>query len=95
MEARHIANTGRGPAGTDRRQGRDRAKPFWQFRPFTMGEPVNRIDWRRSARDDHLFVREREMGKPPTPSGCGPISLFLDGIPVPACCRVQARPVRW
>lgn len=43
--------------------GRRRAGPgetFWQFRPFTSGEPAHRIDWRRSARDDRLYVRERE-----------------------------------
>jgi uncharacterized protein (DUF58 family) len=33
---------------------------FWQFRPYVMGEPVKLIDWRRSARDHHLYVRERE-----------------------------------
>jgi uncharacterized protein (DUF58 family) len=33
---------------------------FWQFRPYVMGEPARQIDWRRSAHDDHLFVRERE-----------------------------------
>jgi uncharacterized protein (DUF58 family) len=43
--------------------GRRRAGPgenFWQFRPFISGEPANRIDWRRSARGSHAFVRERE-----------------------------------
>ena len=43
--------------------GRRRAGPgesFWQFRPFTMGEAAARVDWRRSARDDRLYVRERE-----------------------------------
>jgi uncharacterized protein (DUF58 family) len=33
---------------------------FWQFRPFVMGESVTRVDWRRSARDDRYYVRERE-----------------------------------
>jgi uncharacterized protein (DUF58 family) len=33
---------------------------FWQFRPFVAGEAAQRIDWRRSARDDRLYVRERE-----------------------------------
>lgn len=33
---------------------------FWQFRPFTAGESAGRIDWRRSARDDRTYVRERE-----------------------------------
>ena len=43
--------------------GRRRAgvgETFWQFRPFAAGESAQRIDWRRSARDDRLFVRERE-----------------------------------
>ncbi len=43
--------------------GRRRAgvgESFWQFRPFVAGESAARVDWRRSARDDKLFVRERE-----------------------------------
>jgi uncharacterized protein (DUF58 family) len=43
--------------------GRRRAGPgeeFWEFRPFVAGESTARIDWRRSARDDRLSVRERE-----------------------------------
>ncbi len=43
--------------------GRRRAgvgETFWQFRPFVWGESTTRIDWRRSARDDRVYVRERE-----------------------------------
>src|SRR5215813_13781543 len=43
--------------------GRRRAgagESFWQYRRFVSGEPAARIDWRRSARDDHLYVREQE-----------------------------------
>lgn len=43
--------------------GRRRPGPgeeFWEFRPFVAGESTSRIDWRRSARDDRLYVRERE-----------------------------------
>jgi uncharacterized protein (DUF58 family) len=43
--------------------GRRRAGPgeeFWEFRPFRAGESTARIDWRRSARDERLYVRERE-----------------------------------
>src|SRR5437588_819794 len=43
--------------------GRRRAgvgETFWQFRPFVQGESASRIDWRRSARDDRTYVRERE-----------------------------------
>src|SRR5919107_145781 len=43
--------------------GRRRAgvgETFWQFRPFVAGEAAQRVDWRRSARDDRLYVRARE-----------------------------------
>ncbi|TAK50347.1 MAG: DUF58 domain-containing protein [Xanthobacteraceae bacterium] len=43
--------------------GRRRAgsgENFWQYRRFASGEPASRVDWRRSARDEHLYVREHE-----------------------------------
>ncbi len=43
--------------------GRRRAgtgETFWQFRPFVASEAASRIDWRRSAKDERLYVRERE-----------------------------------
>ena len=43
--------------------GRRRAgtgENFWQYRRFNTGEPSQTIDWRRSARDDLLYVREQE-----------------------------------
>ena len=58
LEARRVAATvihglhGRRRAGS--------GENFWQFRRFMSGEPSARVDWRRSARDDHLYVRERE-----------------------------------
>jgi uncharacterized protein (DUF58 family) len=58
LEARRVAATvihglhGRRRAGT--------GENFWQFRRFISGEPASRVDWRRSARDDHLYVREQE-----------------------------------
>jgi uncharacterized protein (DUF58 family) len=58
LEARRVAATV--IHGT---HGRRRAGPgenFWQYRRFVSGEPASRVDWRRSARDDHLYVRERE-----------------------------------
>jgi uncharacterized protein (DUF58 family) len=33
---------------------------FWQFRPYEWGDLAQRIDWRRSAKSDALFVRETE-----------------------------------
>ncbi|NBN76866.1 DUF58 domain-containing protein [Microvirga tunisiensis] len=58
VDARHIGNTV--SAGWHGRRRSGPGETFWQFRPFSMGEPARRIDWRRSARDDHLYVRERE-----------------------------------
>lgn len=58
LEARRIAAT-----VLHGLHGRRRAGPgenFWQYRRFVSGEPAARIDWRRSARDDVLYVREHE-----------------------------------
>jgi len=33
---------------------------FWQFRHYESGDAAQRIDWRRSAKSDALFVRETE-----------------------------------
>src|SRR6187401_222987 len=58
LESRKIAATvihglhGRKRAGS--------GENFWQFRRFVSGEEARRIDWRRSARDDNLYVREQE-----------------------------------
>jgi uncharacterized protein (DUF58 family) len=58
LEARRIAAT-----VIHGLHGRKRAGPgenFWQYRRFLSGEPARRVDWRRSARDDNLYVREQE-----------------------------------
>jgi uncharacterized protein (DUF58 family) len=58
LEARRISSNvihglhGRRRAGS--------GESFWQYRRFTSGEPARNVDWRRSARDDHLYVREQE-----------------------------------
>lgn len=58
LEARRVAATvihglhGRRRAGS--------GENFWQYRRFVSGEPASRVDWRRSARDEHLYVREQE-----------------------------------
>lgn len=43
---------GRRKAGT--------GETFWQFRRYAQGDGTNTIDWRQSAKSQHLFVRERE-----------------------------------
>ncbi|MCO5130759.1 MAG: DUF58 domain-containing protein [Xanthobacteraceae bacterium] len=58
LEARRIAaNVIHGLHGR-RRAGA--GENFWQYRRFTSGEPAQNVDWRRSARDDLLYVREHE-----------------------------------
>src|SRR3954451_10662340 len=58
LEARRVAATvihglhGRRRAGS--------GENFWQYRRCVSGEPASRVDWRRSARDEHLYVREQE-----------------------------------
>ncbi len=73
LEARRVAATvihglhGRRRAGT--------GENFWQYRRFASGEPSHNVDWRRSARDDHLYVREREWESSHT------IWLWIDRSP--------------
>ena len=33
---------------------------FWQFRRYREGDPVQRIDWRQSAKRQHVYIRENE-----------------------------------
>jgi uncharacterized protein (DUF58 family) len=58
IEARRVAATI--IAGWHGRRSAGRGETFWQFRPFMSGDPTTGIDWRRSARDDHFYVREKE-----------------------------------
>ena len=58
VEARRVANTV--IAGWHGRRKRGPGETFWQFRPWVEGESEARIDWRRSARDDHVYLRDRE-----------------------------------
>jgi uncharacterized protein (DUF58 family) len=62
LEARRVAATLAHGLHGRRRAGA--GETFWQFRPFVTGEAAGRIDWRRSARDDRLYVREREWEAP-------------------------------
>ncbi len=58
VEAGRVANNVF--TGWHGRRKRGIGENFWQFRPFVQGETMSAIDWRRSARDEHLYVRDRE-----------------------------------
>lgn len=45
---------------------------FWQYRPVNAGDSARSIDWRRSARSDALYVREREW------QAAQSVSLWVD-----------------
>jgi len=83
LEARRIAaNLIHGLHGR-RRAGA--GESFWQYRRFVSGEPAQRVDWRRSARDDHLYVREQEWEAAHT------VWLWADRSPSMAFASRQAR----
>ena len=83
LEARRIAaNVIHGLHGR-RRAGA--GESFWQYRRFVSGEPSQSVDWRRSARDDHLYVREQEWEAAHT------IWLWPDRSPSMAFASKQAR----
>ncbi|MCP4073170.1 MAG: DUF58 domain-containing protein [Hyphomicrobiales bacterium] len=47
-------------SGWHGRRKRGIGENFWQFRHYVNGEALSTIDWRRSARDDQLYIRDRE-----------------------------------
>ncbi|NHX27360.1 DUF58 domain-containing protein, partial [Escherichia coli] len=57
-QAEHLATTVMMGEHGRRRAGM--GDEFWQYRPAHAGDPAHRIDWRRSARSDQHFVREKE-----------------------------------
>src|SRR5512139_4223003 len=83
LEARRVAST-----VIHGLHGRRRAGPgenFWQYRRFVSGEPSQNVDWRRSARDDHLYVREQEWEASHT------VWIWPDRSPSMAFASKQAR----
>lgn len=55
--------------------GRRRAgqgESFWQYRRAVPGDEHSAIDWRRSARSDHLYIRQTEWESAQT------VSLWVD-----------------
>lgn len=46
--------------GVHSRRKAGMGETFWQFRRYRDGDPSAVIDWRQSAKTQHLYVRERE-----------------------------------
>ncbi len=48
---------------------------FWQYHHYRPGDPSSAIDWRQSAKSQHLYVREREW------EAAQSVWLWRDGSP--------------
>ena len=68
--AEHLASTVM--LGEHGRRRAGMGDEFWQYRPAHVGDPARLIDWRRSARSDAHFVREREW------QAAQSVSLWVD-----------------
>ena len=58
LRAKRVAATVSGGLHGRRRPGS--GEDFWQYRQSQPGDSLTSIDWRQSARSDHLYVRETE-----------------------------------
>lgn len=58
LSAERLAASLTAGAHGQRRAGM--GEDFWQYRPAGQGDTARSIDWRRSARSDGQFVRDRE-----------------------------------
>lgn len=71
VEAERIAATI--APGTHGRRRVGPGESFWQFRHYLAGDPVQRIDWRQTAKRDHVAIRELEWEAAQT------VHLWRDG----------------
>lgn len=58
VDADHLAASV--SLGVHGRRRTGTGESFWQFRRYQSQDAVTAIDWRQSAKSQHLFVRERE-----------------------------------
>jgi uncharacterized protein (DUF58 family) len=58
VEAERLASSV--SLGVHGRRKAGMGESFWQFRRYAPEDPASAIDWRQSAKSQHLFVRERE-----------------------------------
>jgi uncharacterized protein (DUF58 family) len=58
LRARNLAHTVQ--PGLHGRRKAGSGDSFWQYRRYMQGDQRHQIDWRRSARHEHLYVREKE-----------------------------------
>jgi uncharacterized protein (DUF58 family) len=59
VSAENLASTVLSGVHGRRRAGQ--GDDFWQYRPLATGDALRDIDWRRSARGDQTYIRQREL----------------------------------
>ena len=59
--ARNQTRSSQSTYGMHNRKRSGLGEAFWQYRPYENGEDASKIDWRRSARGDQLYVKEKEL----------------------------------
>lgn len=70
-DAEHLASTML--LGDHGRRRPGMGEEFWQYRPAMASDEARLIDWRRSARSDNLYVREKEW------QAAQSVVLWIDG----------------
>ncbi len=73
VEAERVANTV--AQGVHGRRKIGIGETFWEYRHHRPQDPLTAIDWRQSAKTDHLYVRENEW------EAAESVWLWRDGSP--------------
>lgn len=73
VAAERVANTVSQGVHGRRRVGQ--GETFWQFRRYESGDSIQQIDWRQSAKNDPVFIRETEW------EAAQSVWLWRDGSP--------------
>ena len=73
VRAEHLASSV--SLGMHGRRKTGIGQSFWQYHHYREGDPASAIDWRQSAKSEHLYVREREW------EAAQSVWLWRDGSP--------------
>ncbi|TNE57571.1 MAG: DUF58 domain-containing protein [Alphaproteobacteria bacterium] len=87
VEAERVANTVAFGIHGRRRTGQ--GESFWQFRRYQPGDMRTAIDWRKTARSQHTYVREYEW------EAADSVWIWRDGAPTNHYASVKGLPTKW
>ena len=86
VSAERVATTVAQGVHGRRRVGQ--GETFWQFRRYEFGDSAQRIDWRRSAKSDPVYIRETEW------EAAQSVWIWTDRSPSMAFSSVDALPTK-